>query len=80
MPAPLLAATTTGFSQSIKQAFGDAVDAAASIILFVIQAVIVLIPIALLVGLPGWIVWRTLRRRLVLTRKSEPLAESRQNS
>ena len=77
MPAPLVAATTTGFSQSIKQAFGDAVDTAASIILFVIQAVIVLIPIVLLVGLPAWIVWRALRRRIVLTRKAEPVAESR---
>lgn len=76
MPSPLVAATTTGFSQSIKQAFGDAVDTAAAIILFVIQAVIVVIPIVLLIGLPGWIVWRALRRRLVLTRKAEPLAES----
>lgn len=74
LPQPLVAATTTGFSQSIKEAFGDAVDTAASIILFVIQAVIVLIPIVLLVGLPGWIVWRALRRRLVLARKAEPVA------
>jgi len=74
LPLPLVAATTTGFSQSIKEAFGDAVDTAASIILFVIQAVIVLIPIVLLVGLPGWIVWRALRRRLVLARKAEPVA------
>ena len=33
MPAPIVAATTTGFGHSIKQAFGDAVDTAASIVL-----------------------------------------------
>jgi hypothetical protein len=76
MPAPLVAATTTGFGHSIKQAFGDAVDIAASIILFVIQAVIVLVPIGLLVVLPVWLVWRALRRRFVWTKKAEPVAES----
>jgi hypothetical protein len=76
MPAPLVAATTTGFGYSIKQAFGDAVDTAASIILFLIQAVIVLIPVALLVVLPVWLVWRVLRRRFVSSRKTETMAES----
>lgn len=76
MPMPLVAATTTGFGQSIKQAFGDAVDTAASIILFVIQAVIVLVPIAFLIVLPVWLVWRVLRRRFELTKKAEPVVES----
>lgn len=76
MPAPLVVATTTGFGHSVKQAFGDAVDTAASIILFVVQAVIVLIPIAVLIVLPAWLVWRVLRRRFVLTKKTEPVAES----
>jgi hypothetical protein len=73
---PLVAATTTGFGQSIKQAFGDAVDTAASIILFVIQAVIVLVPIAFLIVFPAWLVWRVLRRRFELTKKAEPVVES----
>ncbi|MEK6321303.1 MAG: DUF4349 domain-containing protein [Acidobacteriota bacterium] len=72
MPQPIIAATTAGFGTSIKQAFGDAVDTAASIILFVIQAVIVFIPIAIFFGLPGWLVWRVLRRRVALFRKPEP--------
>lgn len=72
MPQPIIAATTTGFGTSIKHAFGDAVDTAASIVLFVIQAVIVLVPIAFFFGLPGWIVWRVLRRRVALFRKPEP--------
>jgi hypothetical protein len=76
MPLPLVAATTTGFGQSIKQAFGDAVDTAASIILFVIQAVIVLVPIGFLIVLPVWLAWRFLRRRFELTKKAEPMVES----
>jgi hypothetical protein len=76
MPMPLVAATTTGFGQSIKQAFGDAVDTAASIILFVIQAVIVLVPIGFLIVLPAWLAWRFLRRRFELTKKAEPVVES----
>ncbi len=72
MPQPIIAATTTGFGTTIKHACGDAVDTAASIVLFVIQAVIVLVPITFLFGLPVWVVWRALRRRVVLFRKPEP--------
>jgi hypothetical protein len=71
MPQPIIAATTTGFGTTIKRAFGDAVDTAASIVLFVIQAAIILVPITVFFGLPGWLVWRVLRRRLVF-RRQEP--------
>lgn len=64
MPQPIVAATTTGFSASSKRTFSDSLDIAASIILFIIQAVIVLIPVALLLGLPAWLAWRVVRRRL----------------
>ncbi|MEK6301784.1 MAG: DUF4349 domain-containing protein [Acidobacteriota bacterium] len=76
MPAPLVAATTTGFSHSVKQASGDAVDTAVAILLFFVQAVIVLAPVAVLIGLPAWFVWRLLRRRFELTRKDAPVAEA----
>jgi hypothetical protein len=72
MPQPIIAATTSGFGATIKRTFGDAVDTAASIVLFVIQAVIVLVPITIFFGLPGWVVWRVLRRRVALFRKPEP--------
>jgi len=72
MPQPIIAATTAGFGTTIKQAFGDAVDTAASIVLFVIQAVIVLVPIAFFFGLPVWLIWRVLRRRVLFFRKPEP--------
>jgi hypothetical protein len=71
MPQPIIAASTTGIGTTIKRAFGDAVDTAASIVLFVIQAVIVLVPIAIFFGLPGWLVWRVVRRRISL-RRPEP--------
>jgi Domain of unknown function (DUF4349) len=72
MPQPIIAATTAGFGTTIKQAFGDAVDTAASIVLFVIQAVIVLVPIAFFFALPGWLIWRVVRRRVLFFRKPEP--------
>jgi len=71
MPQPIIAASTTGIGTTIKRAFGDAVDTAASIVLFVIQAIIVLVPIAIFFGLPGWLVWRVVRRRISL-RRPEP--------
>lgn len=72
MPLPIVATTTTGFGTTIKHAFGDAVDTAAAIILFVIQAVIVLVPIAVFFGMPGWFLWRVLRRRVFVRRPPEP--------
>ncbi|HKA17754.1 MAG TPA: DUF4349 domain-containing protein [Blastocatellia bacterium] len=71
MPQPIIAASTTGFGTTIKRAFGDAVDTAASIVLFVIQAVIVLVPITIFFGLPLWLIWRVVRRRIPI-RKPEP--------
>jgi hypothetical protein len=71
MPQPIIAATPNGFGTSVKRSFGDAIDTAASIVLFIIQAVIVLIPIAIFFGLPGWLVWRVFRRR-ILFKKPEP--------
>jgi hypothetical protein len=72
MPQPIIASTTMGFGTTIKQAFGDAVDTSVSIVLFVIQAVIVLVPITFFFGLPAWVLVRAIRRRMVFPRKSEP--------
>jgi uncharacterized protein DUF4349 len=72
MPQPIIAASATGFGTTIKHTFGDAVDTAASIVLFVIQTVIVLVPITIFFGLPAWVVWRAIRRRVMVFRKPEP--------
>ncbi|HMG33812.1 MAG TPA: DUF4349 domain-containing protein [Blastocatellia bacterium] len=70
MPQPIVVATTTGFSHSVKQSFGDAVDVASWIVLTVIQTIIVLIPVAVLIGLPGWVAFRILRRRFQSTKQA----------
>jgi len=76
MPTPVVAVTTGGFSHSIKQAFGDAVDIAVSIVLTVIQAVIVLFPVVILIGLPGWLVFRVIRRRVHLDKQPSVVPEA----
>lgn len=74
--APVVATTGTGFGHDIKQAFGDAIDIAAALILFLIRAVIVLTPIALIFGLPVWLVWRLVRRRFRSGDEPVPSLES----
>lgn len=76
LPAPVVATTSTGFGHDIKQAFGDAIDIAAAIVLFLIRAVIVLTPFALIFGLPAWFIWRFARRRIRLNDKPASIIES----
>jgi ribosomal protein S13 len=76
LPAPVVATTSSGFGHDIKQAFGDAIDIAAAIILFLIRAVIVLAPLALIFGLPAWFIWRLARRRIRLNDKPASIIES----
>lgn len=74
MSAPIVTATTSGFGHSIREAFGDGVDTAATIILGLIKIFIVLIPVGLFIGLPMWLIWRVVRRRL--PKKPEPVVET----
>jgi hypothetical protein len=76
LPAPVVATTSSGFGHDIKQAFGDAIDIAAAIVLFLIRAVIVLAPLALIFGLPAWVIWRLVRRRIRLNDKPASIIES----
>lgn len=62
-PAPLVAATTSGFTQSIKEAFGDGVDVATAIVLGLIRLIIVLTPVVVLILLPLVLIARYLWRR-----------------
>ena len=61
--APVVTATTSSFFSNIKQAFGESVDLATDIVLGFIRLVIVLIPILLLIVLPGVLLLRFLSRR-----------------
>ena len=58
-----IAVNTSGFSRNIRESFADGVDVATGIVLFLIRFVIVMIPITLLIILPGWILTRYALRR-----------------
>jgi len=76
MPVPVVAATSGGFAHSIKQTFGDSADVTVWIVLTLIQIVIVLTPIAALVGVPAWIVWRVMKRRARLSEQPAIVPET----
>jgi hypothetical protein len=75
-PAPIVSASTSGFSHNIKEAFGDGIDTAAAIILGLIRLIIVLIPIALFILLPLGLVTRFIVRRWRANKKDEPVAQA----
>lgn len=60
-PTPLV--STSGFYYSVKQAFADGVDLAAAITLFLIRALITLLPVALFIFLPLGLLVRYFLRR-----------------
>lgn len=77
-PTPLV--STTGFFYNVKRAFGDGVDVAAEITLFLIRVVIALVPVALLVFLPLGLLLRFFLRRLRRTRLAKELAREPQTA
>src|SRR5947209_10686211 len=60
-PSPLV--STTGFFRSVRSAFGDGIDIAAAITLFLIRVLLALIPLAVFIGLPFFFLVRYLARR-----------------
>jgi hypothetical protein len=72
-PAPLINAS--GFGHGLRDALGDGVDAAATITLGLVRVVLALIPVALFLGLPLFLLTRFLLRRL---RRRAPPAEQLQ--
>ncbi len=58
-----IAVNTSSFGRNIREAVADSVDVATAIVLFLIRFVIVLIPLLLLVILPGFLVTRYALRR-----------------
>ncbi len=70
-PAPLVTATTSGFGNDIKQAFGDGIDVGAAIILGLIRFLIVMVPIGVFILLPAGFVVRYFIRRLRLAGKPQ---------
>jgi hypothetical protein len=60
-PTPLV--STSGFFYSVRAAFADGIDIAASITLFLIRAIITLLPVALFIFLPVALIVRYFIRR-----------------
>ena len=71
-PAPLVA--TTGFFHSVAEALGDGVDIAANITLFLIRALLALLPVVLFLGLPAYFILRYLLRRVNRRAPPPPVA------
>lgn len=67
-PAPLV--STTGFFHSVAEALGDGVDIAANITLFLIRALLALLPVFLFLVLPAYLILRYLLRRM--SRRARP--------
>lgn len=63
-----IAVNTTGFGRDVRQAIADSVQVAIAIVLFLIRFVIIVIPIFVLLVLPGWLIgryfWRRARKSL----------------
>ena len=62
----------TGFWYSVRSAFSDGVDVAAGIVLFLIRAIIALLPILVLIVLPGALL---VKLGLKVVRRRRPVAE-----
>jgi hypothetical protein len=60
-PAPLV--STTGFFQGVGAAFGEGIDIAAQVTLFLIRVALALLPVAIFIGLPAYFILRYLVRR-----------------
>jgi hypothetical protein len=74
-----IAVNTSGFGRNIREAVADSIDVATAIVLFLIRFLIVMVPIFILVILPGWFIARfVLRRtrRMWRTREPKPDASS----
>jgi len=64
-----IAVNTSGFGRDVREAVADSVQLAIGIVLFLIRFVIVMIPVFLLIILPGYLIARYFWRRAQKTRK-----------
>jgi hypothetical protein len=70
-PTPLVSAETSGFFGGLREAFGEGLDEAASIVLGLVRVGVALVPVLLLLGVPLALLWRVVRRRL--PRRARPV-------
>jgi hypothetical protein len=70
---------TSGFFYKVKRAFGNGVDIASSITLFLIEFIIAIIPVVVLIFLPILLLLRYLLRRWRRSRLAQKLAQEAQS-
>ena len=70
-PAPLVSTQTSGFFAGLRRAFGNGLDTAAQIVLGLVEFAIAAAPVAVLFGIPLFLLWRFLRRRFRRARPAE---------
>jgi hypothetical protein len=75
---PTQIVSTAGFFYSVKRAFGEGLDAAATITLFFVQAIVTLLPILLFIFLPIGLLLRYILRRFRRAQMARQLAREPQ--
>src|SRR5437763_16787566 len=59
---PSALVSTTGFFRSVATAFGEGVDIAAAVTLFLIRLLLAMLPLAVFFGVPFYFLWRSVAR------------------
>lgn len=73
-PKPVVVVPTTGFRHTVRDAVSESVEMASGIVLFFVRFVIVMIPLFVLVLLPGGLIVRYFIRRAKRMRLAEALS------
>jgi hypothetical protein len=69
---PALLVNTKGFFRSVAAAFGQGIDIAAAVTLFLIKTVLALLPVVILLGVPAYFILRYLVRQLRRSNAAPP--------
>lgn len=73
-PKPVIAVTSTGFGQNLREAVSDSIGMVSDMVLFFTRLAILMIPIVIFIGLPSALVARYLMRRAKRVRLAQVLA------
>jgi hypothetical protein len=68
-------ASSSGFFYRLKRSISNGLDAAAEVILFLIQAALALLPIGVIIAVPTFLLVRFLKRRSRKAALAQQLAE-----
>ena len=74
-PPAVFAAGSNGFFHQLGRAFSNGIDAALTVVLFLITAILALLPIMVLIGVPIWLIFRYFRRKIQRAQLAQQLAK-----